>query len=314
MYCPMLTALLTTILACSVIAQGNAAPGGATGADTQVDPKTAARQQRLAEEKAKAPPRATSSKLDMRKLKTGNQPVRPRAVTVAPEDANLSPDEIRAKYKNRLGAAYVDYKTHCEPAVLAPGEHGKIVVYFVLKNDAVMPPQGPKSIDFLAAQGSLTLDPVQIRPAGPARIAAGFRGKTAYDDFIVAEIPVVVDPAAPEGLQTVQLTFDYELYSGTTAGWIEKFRDHVSADVRVKKAAGAAAVAAPSTEPAPRAASNAVAAPSMTQDPLAGADAAGKEVEGPGAEVGTDGSPLFWVLGAAGAVLGGAVLLLGRRR
>lgn len=317
MHPSLLAAVVSAILAGAAHAQAKPAPAVPGAQEPQTDAKTIARQKALEAAKSKAVPRATTSKLDMSKLKTGAEgPPRARNVTVPPEDAHLSPDEVRAKYKDRLGAAFVDYKTHCEPATLAPGERGKIVVYFVLKNDAVMLPAGAKPVEFQTAQGDLTLGPVQIQPAGTSRIAAAFRGKTAYDDFVVAEIPVAVGTGAADGLQTVHVTFDYELYNGTTAGWIEKFRDHVTADVRIAKAA---APAEPAVQHAAtgRAGAELVGKTQQTTaaDATAGQDgaaagAAGAETAG----LEADGSPLFWALGAAGAVLGAAALLRLRRR
>lgn len=320
MHPSLLAAVVSAILAGAAHAQAKpapAVPGAQEPQEPQADAKTVARQKALEAAKSKPAPRATTSKLDMSKLKTGAEgPPRARNVTVPPEDAHLSPDEVRAKYKDRLGAAFVDYKTHCEPATLAPGERGKIVVYFVLKNDAVMLSAGAKPVEFQTAQGDLTLGPVQIQPAGTSRIAAAFRGKTAYDDFVVAEIPVAVGAGAADGLQTVHVTFDYELYNGTTAGWIEKFRDHVTADVRIAKAA---APAEPTVQPAATGGAGAesvgktqqtIAADGTAGQDGAAAGAAGAEAAG----LEADGSPLYWALGAAGAVLGAAALLRLRRR
>jgi hypothetical protein len=182
----------------------------------------------------------TVSRIDLDAVR-GTAPPSPTEIRIAASDLGLSPDRLREKYKGRLAKAFVDYESSCEPAGIAPGGSGKLVVIMVLRGDAVMVASGA-NIDMEPQQGALSLGAPAFLPAGPARVAPAFRGKPAYDEFAAFEVPFSVAADAPAGPQTVGFLLTYELYNGTTGGWIERFRDNVTAEVRVQPT-GAAATA-----------------------------------------------------------------------
>lgn len=236
------------------------------------------------------------------------------ASTIDPADRNLSPEELRKKYKDRLGKAYVDYSATCKPARIAPGKSGTLAVMMLLKQDAVMPPSGPTKIDFHPFQGKLALGTPQMQPARQARLADAFRGKVAFDDYAILDIPVTVAADAKDGAHPVQLRLSYELYQGKSGGWIERFLDNVEVEVLVGSIPATPVVlTAPTDDSAqgslPRAGNDAAATP------LAGAADAAKTATRDALPTATDDdtSGMFWLVGAGGAVLAVALLLFRRR-
>jgi hypothetical protein len=265
---------------------------------TQLDPKAAAKLQQIQQAKDQAAAKGIKDvQPSVREL--------PIPDSLKPEDRGLTSEQLRAKYKENLGAAYASYRATCNPVSIAPGTSGTLVLMMLLKNDGVMLASGPTRIDIAPSQGKLALGTPKLRPAGPTRLATGFGGKVAYDDHIEFDIPVTVAADATSGDLPVDLSLTYELFKGQTAGWIDKFTDrvHVSVQVRAAEAAAKPVVAStPTSEPK---AANVADAPVT-----AGADDPAKSK--PEADVAA-GSGLPWILAAGVAVLAIAFLLVRRR-
>jgi hypothetical protein len=259
---------------------------------------------------------AAKSKAELTGQPVETAPAAPRPTTptlvLAPEDRNLPPDELRKKYKDRLGAAYVDYSATCEPARIVPGGSGTLVVMMMLKQDAVLPPSGPTKIDLQPFQGKLGLGTPQLRPARPARLAEATRGKVAFDDYAVFDIPVTVATDAKVGAHPVQLAFTYELYKGSSGAWIERFLDNVKVEVQVGSTPTVPVRdAAPTDDSAQHARSGA--GNGAAAAPVVGSDAANGESGNPASGGAQDVSSMLWIAVVGGALLATLLLLVRRR-
>jgi len=268
---------------------------------TTLDPKAAAKLQAIQDAKDKAAAAAKGPKGDV-------PPSQRVAAPLAAEDRQLSPEQLQ-KHKNSPGAAYASYSATCEPPRIAPGQSGTLRLMMLLKQDAVMPPSGASNIELQPVQGPLAFGTPQLRPARPAQLAEAFRGKAAFDDFAVFDIPVTVGATATAGAHPVNLSLAYELYRGKTGGWIDRFLDRVEVEVLVGNTA-TAQPAVGATVGAARPDTASIAA----SPPLANAaDGSSPESDHRApVEAGADSWSLLWIAGG-GAVIVASLLLLRRR-
>ncbi|MBK8100130.1 MAG: hypothetical protein IPK26_23765 [Planctomycetes bacterium] len=172
--------------------------------------------------------RPTQSKIRM----PGSGAPSPTAITLDPKDRDLSPEELRRKYKDRLGAEFVSYRTKVTPSEVVPGDGGTLTVTMVLRNDAVLLPSAKNNFEITQAQGAVLLDWPVWRPAGRAS-APAMRGKQADDKTATFDLKFAVDKTAQPGNHVVEFAAMYELYNGKTGGWIERFRDNIRAEIKV---------------------------------------------------------------------------------
>ena len=233
----------------------------------------------------------------------------PTAITIDPKDRDLSPEELRRKYKHRLGEEFVGYRTKITPAEVLPGDGGTLTVTMVLRNDAVLLPNEKNTFEITQAQGAVLLDWPVWRPAGRAS-APAMRGKQADDKTATFDLKFAVDKAAQPGSHVIEFAAMYELYNGKTGGWIERFRDNIRAEIRVVGAnAGPAEV--PVAEPATTQTVVPVAGPG-TGSPTSVPEAPPPTVVEPPAPPSAETSWLPWVL--AGGLLVAIALVALRRR
>lgn len=240
---------------------------------------------------------------------SGNPNASPTAIVIDPKDRNLSPEELRLKYKHRLGAEFVSYRTQVTPAEVAPGDGGTLTVTMVLRNDAVLPPSDKNTFEITQGQGAVLLDWPAWRPAGTAS-APAVRGKKIYDKTATFDLKFAVAKSAAPGAHVVEFAAMYELYNGKTGGWIERFRDNIRAEIKV---AGGGAPPTPEPVTAP------VATPTIAAAvPVAPETGHVAEASPPAVGDGTVATPpvetSWWPFGLAAGLLAAIGLVALRRR
>lgn len=129
------------------------------------------------------------------------------------------------------------FDTSCDPAVLAPGEAGTLVVVMKLRGDAVMLDPPPVEFSFGSRQGALSIDgEPTFRPTRQKGLAPAMKGTPVYDDVAIIDVPITVSPGATEGTHRIELALQYELWNGVKGGSYGKLKDLVSGEVRVGRA------------------------------------------------------------------------------
>lgn len=152
----------------------------------------------------------------------------------------IAPKSIAgAETGKRTGAAsgHTAFEAACDPATLAPGESGTLVVLMKLRGDAVMLDPPPVEFSFSRHQGALSIDgEPRFRPATPKGLAPAMKGTPVHDDVAIFDVPVTASPGAAEGTHRLELAIQYELWNGAKGGGYGRFKDLVAGEVRVAAA------------------------------------------------------------------------------
>ncbi|MCA8952889.1 MAG: hypothetical protein KDE27_25490, partial [Planctomycetes bacterium] len=143
-------------------------------------------------------------------------------------------------------AGHVRFTVACEPATVAPGGQGTLVVYMALAGNAVMLDPPPAEFLFERAQGGLmVVGEPRFRPAQTSGLAPALKGLPVYDDLAVLEVPFTVDAGAAVGSHPLDLAIRYELLDGQKGGEIGRFTDPIAGTVTVSPATVAPNASAP---------------------------------------------------------------------
>ncbi len=221
-----------------------------------------------------------------------------------------------------------------EPARIAPGGTGTLVMALALREGAVLASASALELRYSEAQGPAHLAVWSIGDPSIGSDSAAFRGRPVYENYAIVRIPLSVDATAAHGKYPLSVQLVAELSDPKLGGSIGRYQGPANAQLLVGPAlpmpprpigqagrpaesgtapgaVGAASVPQVPTSDADPRDPSIVTAPAIVPS-SAGADEA--LTSGGADPLGADdGSQLLW-LGAGVLGLGIAALLLGMRR
>lgn len=113
------------------------------------------------------------------------------------------------------------FEVSAVPRMLMPGQGGTVKVVMVLEDDSVLASASDLQVVLLEEPGAgaqhLTIGSATVQPPTAATLASAFRGRDAYDDWALVEVPIAMSSSAPLGSkQSLALEFRFRLHEGST--------------------------------------------------------------------------------------------------
>ena len=131
-------------------------------------------------------------------------------------------------------AGVVRFESSCSPKKLAPGGMGTITVVMAFVGDTVMLDPPPMTFQTEARQASIGLGVPVFRAVKSAGRAPALKGRAAFDDYAIFDVPITVDAYARPALYPVKLAFTYQLHDGKTGGTREPYSDEIEIEISVQ--------------------------------------------------------------------------------
>lgn len=141
------------------------------------------------------------------------------------------------------------FEVSVAPDRLMPGQTGTARIVMVLEDDSVL--QSADELQVVVpeppAEGTchLTLGPAKVHPPKAATVATAYRGRAAYDEWVLVELPVTMSSHAPMGsTQSAAVEVRFRLHEGSTGRRFGEYQSPLSivCEVGVSPNPAAAAV------------------------------------------------------------------------